>query len=365
MIQDPELAKRLTIKNFEYFSDHQPFISPDYNPIFQYSLFLQSSDKWKTNRSVKSPMFTSNKLRLMFNSIVDVCEQTVTYLRAGKEENYDAGNIFLRVTADILGRCGFGIKSDSLKDMENDFFRHANEISQLGSPIWNIKIIAAALFPNLMRFLGIRLVPKNSIKFFKSLTHSTIEARQNSNEKYPDLLDVLTDMQKEGKALSGKTHLSETDIASESTIFLIIGLESTASILTFIAYELAKNPQVQDKLFEELNAHGKLDKLSYESLQHLKYLDMVVTEGMRLWPPFAYHDRVCTKDFTVDYDNGKTYTFKVGDAIWIPFSDYQLNPNYFNDPQKFDPDRFSPENKTSTHSSTYLPFGEGPRICPG
>lgn len=134
-----------------------------------------------------------------------------------------------------------------------------------------------------------------------------------------------------------------------------------------MTYELSLNPNVQQKLYEEIvetNANLDGKRISYETLQKMKYLDQVVSETLRKWPP-ALMDRLCVKEYECDYGDGEKFLFEKGIAFWIPVYGIHHDPNYYPDPEKFDPDRFSDENKNNILPGTYLPFGSGPRNCIG
>lgn len=149
-------------------------------------------------------------------------------------------------------------------------------------------------------------------------------------------------------------------------IFFLAGFSTVSLTIAFVLHELAVNPDVQEKLYEEVkevqeNLNGK--PLSYEALQKMKYLDMVLSETMRLWPQSPANDRQVTKPYLLDDSNGNKVLLNVGDIVWIPVSGIHLDPQYYPNPEKFDPERFSDENKNNIVSGTYMPFGMGPRSC--
>uniref|UniRef100_A0A1B0CIA5 Cytochrome n=1 Tax=Lutzomyia longipalpis TaxID=7200 RepID=A0A1B0CIA5_LUTLO len=297
-----------------------------------------------------TPSQTSSKVRLMFDSINDICHQVVDFLKAESIETnpkaYEVGDLFARSLIDILGACVFGIKVDSFKESNNTYYKNAKEISCLASLGFNVRMIGGAICPKLMKFLGINLLNVDKVEFLKNLVLSNIKTRRSTKAKHSDFIQFLSDVhEKEGINQNlTSSEFSDDNIAYECIFLLLVGLEATTSVLNFLAYELAKNPLIQEKLFEEIQTFReelKEGKLSYEILLNMKYLDMVVSEGLRKWPSFAYHDRICTKDYTMEYETGKTYTFNKGDVIWIPFVDYHRNPKYFLHPENFDPERFS------------------------
>jgi cytochrome P450 family 9 len=97
----------------------------------------------------------------------------------------------------------------------------------------------------------------------------------------------------------------------------------------------------------------------------MKFLDMVISEVLRLWPPAAATTRECNREYEMDLGNGKTFTAKVGDIFMLPISAIHHDERYFEDPLKFDPYRFSDERKDKIVAGSYIPFGYGPRVCIG
>ena len=137
--------------------------------------------------------------------------------------------------------------------------------------------------------------------------------------------------------------------------------------MSFAAHEIAVNPDVQAKLFAEINEtqadlNGKT--ITYDILQKMKYLDQVVCETLRFWSAAPFLDRVCTKDFTLKYDD-KSILVEKDTLIWFATGGFMKDPKYFPNPSKFDPERFSEENKHNINMDAYLPFGIGPRNCIG
>jgi cytochrome P450 family 9 len=133
-------------------------------------------------------------------------------------------------------------------------------------------------------------------------------------------------------------------------------------------YELAMNPKVQEELhraIDEVSATLDGKPISYETLHKIKYLDMVISESLRMWSPAAQVDRSCTKDYTLDLGDGKSIVIKKGQIFMLPISLIHNDSEYFPNPEQFDPERFSDENKGSIRPGSYIPFGSGPRTCIG
>lgn len=151
-------------------------------------------------------------------------------------------------------------------------------------------------------------------------------------------------------------------------LFFLAGFDTTSTMLTFLTYELCVNPDIQQKLREEIietheNLGGK--RISYETLQKMKYLDQVVSESLRKWPPVGIIDRLCVKDYLCEYGDGAKFLIEKGVALWIPIYGLHHDPSYFPKPDQFDPERFSDDNRSDIVPGSYLPFGIGPRNCIG
>lgn len=133
-----------------------------------------------------------------------------------------------------------------------------------------------------------------------------------------------------------------------------------------MAHEIAANPAIQEKLFAEVKSvNDELagQPLTYEVLQTMKYMDMVVCETLRKWSVAPFSDRSVNKPYAIELKNGKKIDLKVGDGVLIPIVGYHMDPKYFANPERFDPERFSDENKKNIVPGSYMPFSIGPRNC--
>jgi cytochrome P450 family 4 len=152
--------------------------------------------------------------------------------------------------------------------------------------------------------------------------------------------------------------------------------------LTFSLYFLAAHQDIQDKVMDELNSiFAKTNReVTFEDVFEMKYLEQCIKETMRLCPSVPLIARKLTEEvllgrysasiinirmfFEFEYFLGK-YVLPVGTNIFIsPFATHRL-PHIFPNPLKFDPERFSPENKMNIHPYGYIPFSAGPRNCIG
>lgn len=134
--------------------------------------------------------------------------------------------------------------------------------------------------------------------------------------------------------------------------------------MTFFTYELALNPDIQERLRKEIQSvlAKHENQLSYDALMEMKYLDMVFNETLRKYPVADLNSRKSNKDFKIPNSD---LVIPANTHIMIPSYAIHRDVRFYDNPDKFDPERFSAENVQNHQPYTYLPFSEGPRICIG
>ena len=186
----------------------------------------------------------------------------------------------------------------------------------------------------------------------RQILKTLVEARRIGGVRENDLLDMLLDARYEdGNAMD------EEQLIDEILILFTAGHETTSNALTFTSQLLACNPEVQNRIYDEVAAAKKETSSILEFIQACKYTKQVVEESLRLYPPAYFIDRVNKEE---DEYNG----MKIGKGSSLLFSIHEIHkhPDYWEQPLKFIPERFS---ETNVHSSYYYPFGAGPRMCIG
>ncbi|EPY85615.1 hypothetical protein CB1_000362018, partial [Camelus ferus] len=176
--------------------------------------------------------------------------------------------------------------------------------------------------------------------------------RKNKCRAFLDLLLNVTD--DEGNKLSHE------EIREEVDTFMFEGHDTTAAAVNWSLYLLGSYPEVQKKVDNELEEiFGKSDRpATLEDLKKLKYLECVIKESLRLFPPVPFFAR----NLNEDCDVGGYKIVKGSQVIIVPYALHR-DPRYFPDPEEFVPERFLPENSKGRHSYAYVPFSAGPRNC--
>nr|XP_012230935.1 PREDICTED: cytochrome P450 9e2-like [Linepithema humile] len=368
LLRDPELIKDITVKDFEHFPDHRSFVDEELDPLFGKNVFSLRGDRWKEMRNTLSPSFTASKMKFMFELVSKCSFDFVDYLVEHPEIclAIETKQAFRRYTNDVIATAAFGINVNSMKEQNNEFYTRGAEATTFSSGfLVMLKFVFLRFFPRLGSLIGLSFFPSATSKFFKKVVGETIETREKHGIIRPDMIHLL--MQARDKESFRKMTLD--DIVSQAFIFFFAGFESSATLMCFVAHELAVNRDIQDRLREEVEQHlsEENDTISYESLSKMAYMDMVVSEALRKYPPSPTTDRLCVKDYELppSQPGYKSVIVKSNDVMMISIYGLHHDPKYFPNPQKFDPERFSDENKDNIFPYTYLPFGHGPRKCIG
>ncbi|KAL1116527.1 hypothetical protein AAG570_004999 [Ranatra chinensis] len=150
-------------------------------------------------------------------------------------------------------------------------------------------------------------------------------------------------------------------IAAQAFSFVVAGYESISSALSFFFYNLAKNPDVQDKVRAEVvkSTADNPDDV-YDAIAGMKYMEAAINESLRLYPPAGGIIRVCREDAVLEC--GGRAMLECGHQVIVPIQGIHRDPNHFPHPLLFDPDRFK---ERTPRPGTFCPFGDGQRICIG
>lgn len=158
--------------------------------------------------------------------------------------------------------------------------------------------------------------------------------------------------------------LGDLEILAQSMLFFAVGHETTATVLSSCGYFLALYPELQERLYNEVHNAFLEEKgeIGYERLLELKYLNAFISEALRYYTPTLVFDREAAEDVEMEVD-GYKFVIPKGMGVVIPFHAVHHDPDNYEDPETFDPERFMPENKHKIKSCTFIPFGAGPRSC--
>jgi len=355
----PEILKEIFVKDAESFIDRPMLDRTDNIP----HLINMKGETWKRARSVLSPTFTAAKLKVLSGVMG---ERVMTMLGIIEEQletgtgDMDINELYQRLTLDTIGQVALAMKVNCQVDKQDRFLKMVRE--SLDRQI-DTTVILGACFPLveyvLAWFCSKKGRKKTNIVIIEKC-REVLRARLANPPTTPPLDALQLCIEAAGKE---RNNLTEDEIVAHEFIFILAGYETTAAALEFTTYLLAKNPEVQRRLQEEIDEHfpEPTSKVDYDAVGSLEYLDQVLCESMRVYPPIPLHiGRWASKEKKIC-----GWTIPKGTGVLAAVWSLHHHPKFWTDPWKFDPDRFSPENRDKMVEMTYMPFGDGPRNCIG
>ncbi|XP_054156812.1 cytochrome P450 3A9-like [Oppia nitens] len=416
LIADPDVAKQILVKDFQYFSERPDFFFSFNRPVMNGSLIKSRGQRWKQIRSVVTPTFSSAKLRTMTPLIDDSVNMFLKLVDKQQSTNggndFNIYNLFQGLTADVIGRTAFGIQTDIQLDSDNKFIKAVkNKLKSLSFfAKWHTLI--RYCFPQLYRLLypyrrleeliNHRLLGRSPTGILLDMCQQVIDLRKsNKKQNRKDLLQLMletklsdqhftglnvqqltagagTDLQTNGVNCEVKVELktncqskevkhndiqlTDDEIKANCVVFYEAGYETTSTALGFVAHILVNNQDIQDRVRQEVRKLYETDgRLDYNTVSKLEYMECVINETMRLYPPLI---SFVARETNADYPIGTNITIPKGTAV--QFATYYMHhdPDYWPEPEKFDPERFS-SGDSRRHPYSWQPFGSGPRNCVG
>jgi cytochrome P450 len=185
--------------------------------------------------------------------------------------------------------------------------------------------------------------------------YGIIHQRRASNEDKGDLLSMLLMAEDDDG-----NHMTDVQVRDEVLTLFLAGHETTANAMNWTFMLLAQHPEIEARLHEELDMVLQGRSPTLADLKQLPYTEMVIKESMRLYPPAWSFSREATADLVID-----GYQIPKKSGIIIHAYGTHHNPAYWDQPEVFNPERFSKENEVKIQKYSYIPFGGGPRVCIG
>lgn len=331
-------------------------------------LLISSGNKWHQRRKVLTSAFHFQILE-KFVEIMD--EQGNTFIRnLGKSDGQEI-NIAPMVNLyalDVICESAMGCKINA----QNDTSEYVNAVKEIAEIVFLRSFDPVKRFDFVYQYTEMYQREQKALQVLHEFTDSVIRSRRDelfnnktNNESPTDdvvgskrkmaLLDLLLQSTVDGEPLS------DMDIREEVDTFMFAGHDTTSSGIAFVLYNIAKYPDVQRKVYEEIVSQLSADDISLKDLNNLRYLDLVIKESLRIYPIVPYFGRKLCEDVKV---NG--FTLPQHSNVYISPYIMGRSEQIFPDPMKFDPERFDVETTTDKWNPfCYVPFSAGPRNCIG
>lgn len=361
IVVDPELIKAILVRDFSSFHDRGIYNNPEVDPISGH-LFALEGQAWRQLRMKLSPTFTSGKMKMMFETILGVAHELASYLNekigSGGSAEVIMKDILYGFTIDVIGSCAFGLECNSLRAEKCQVREIGMQVFQQ-SKLQVLKMMFMIIFKGIATTFKMRSIPKAVENFFIDLVHKTVEQREKHNILRNDFMNLLIQLK---NSEDPNARITMDEMAAQSFVFFLAGSETSSTAMVNCMYELAMNQDIQDKLRTEIIRVCGKGKLTYEMVNSVEYLNMVIDETLRKHPSVDFLMRTANNAYPVPDSD---LVIPKGTLLIIPTYALQHDPDYFPDPDRFDPERFNETNRAKRHPFVYLPFGEGPRNCIG
>lgn len=368
LITDVDLIKQITVKEFSKFPN-RPLTSIGSQSVFDNkSLIALEDEEWRRIRVTITPTFSALKLKqvtpLVQQSAKTLCKKLEQIAKTG--EIVDMWRTYGKFTMEVILATAFGVQADIQNDPHEQYTSNAEVLFK--QPPLSFVLMVFPFLGGLFQ-LVMKLILKStgterakSAMFLAETAQEVMRKRRETGAaQRKDLLELMMKAEvtdSEGKKVS---KLTDGEVISQSFTFILAGYETTSNALAYTTYCLALNPEVQEKLFKEIDgAVGDDEDAAYDTVQNLEYLDMVLNEALRLYPPVFRFGRAVKESCTLN-----NVHFAKGSMVIFPVYHLHHDPEYWPDPETFDPERFSQEAKQQRSPYCFLPFGTGPRSCIG
>lgn len=304
-------------------------------------LLTSDGDFWKKQRKQVAPALHAKRIEAYAETMVESTDLMLTRWHAGSVLNIDRE--MMRLTLGIVAKTLFNA------DISAQAGRIGHILDTLQAAMMPLDVLPAWV-PTPLRFRRDR-----AIAGLDEIVYGMINAWREQGADRGDLLSMLMLAQDDDG-----NHMTDKQIRDEAVTLLLAGHETTANTLNWTFLLLAQNPDVEAKLHDELDSvlGGALPTLA--DLKRLPYTEMVIKESMRLLPPAYSFGRQAIVDTEI-----AGYSIPKGTEVTVFSYFIHRDPRFWSEPERFMPERFSPENEKHIPRYAYLPFGGGPRICIG
>jgi cytochrome P450 len=344
----PDHVKHVLQENHQNY--HKSIIYETLKPVLGMGLLTSEDDAWRRQRRIAQPAFHRKVLASLATGMTDetasMLERWQAHARSG--EPFDVLSEFMALTLEIVSRTMLSTDVAGQTDTVRESVTVLRD--DVNHRMMHL-VTAPQRFPTPRnrRFRG-------ALQAVDQIVYGMIKERRRRETNAEDLLSILMDARDEetGEGMSAKQLRDEV-----MTIFLA-GHETTANALSWTLYLQSQHPDVEEKLSSEVDATLGGRTPTIDDLPKLPYTKMVIDESLRLYPPVWSVARQAIRE---DEIGGYRVPANSGVAIspWLS----HRNPEFWPEPERFDPERFSPAGSAGRPRYAYIPFGGGPRQCIG
>ncbi len=309
-------------------------------------ILLSENDFWKRQRRMVQPPFHRQRLAGYGDIMVRIADEVSAAWKSGEVRDVypDTTRIGLSVAAKTLFDVDALGEADGLGLALNDVMQAV--LARINSRFLLPDFIPT---PNMRRL-------KSAVKRLDKLLYRAIAERRANPTDKEDLLSLLLAARDEDDGQA----MSDRQLRDEAMTLFLAGFETTAINLSWVLHLLSRHPEAQARLRAEVSEVVGARKPAAGDLPRLKYVEAVINEALRLYPPAWAMDR-----FPVEELELGGFRIRKGVDLWMLPWVMHRDPRFWPEPEKFDPDRWLGVEAKQRPKFAYFPFGGGPRVCIG
>ncbi|XP_013397415.1 cytochrome P450 3A24 [Lingula anatina] len=397
---DVDFLQEVFVKQFSKF--HQRAIPNSIDTEDEETQMVFAKGKrWKRLRVIINPTFSSLKMKQMAPLIQESVNSFIVSMekRCQEEKPFNIHGDFQGLTTEVIASCGFGLEINSVRDNTSPFLAACRKVFST-SLVMMWPMFISDLFPSLTGLAKVwnKYLMRKTRHDIGVLASAAIQSRLNDpKSRRVDFLQLMLDAKTDNldstvpqamtdsdvistqkgeetgqqndssssqRRVTQKAKLTEKEIQTQCSSFLLAGYETTSTALAYAAYHLATSPEAQKALQEEVDQYciGE-GPPSYETISKMQYLDMFLKESLRLHPVAPVGTgRTAQESCTV-----MGVHIPKGMSVRCNIYSIHMDPEHWGppDPSLFCPERFTAERIAKRHPMAWLPFGAGPRNCIG
>jgi cytochrome P450 len=311
-------------------------------------LLTSHGDVWRTQRRLIQKGFDRKQLDILSSLMQDsLAESLKDFDRQARMGPIDIYPQLMKITFEMVGRSLFGAH---LKD---------EDIHLISRTIATVQefLVRQTIQPYLNPWFGVSGELRRHEEMRTSADAILLDYIRQRRQEAPghDLLQILLDAR-----YSDGTGMSDELVLSESMQLLVAGHETSSNALSWLLYLLSSRPDCLERLRQEFDSVLGGAPLGYSDVPKFEFAAQVIQEALRLYPPFWMVDRMALSD-----DRVGDLAIPRGSTVVVFVYGVHHSPQYWPNPESFDPERFSKANENPHPQFAFLPFGAGPRGCIG
>jgi cytochrome P450 len=318
-------------------------------PLFGDGLLTSNGEKWLRQRRLMQPAFHRVQIAQMAGTMTDATEKMLGRWAghpAGKP--LDIGSEMMLLTQSIIVRTMFSTDVSANAERIGEAFDYL--LSYFNRYLFSpVQIPLAWPTPANRRF-------KRERDFITRTVYAILAERRRTGRQEADLISMLLAARDEGDGQG----MTDEEIRDEIVTIFLAGHETTATLLSWTWHALSQHREIRRRLEAELAEVLGGRPPTFDDLPRLTYARRILDEALRLYPPAWMFARTAVAD-----DEIGGYAVPAGATIFLSPYVTQRSPEFWPEPEAFDPERFRPEAVEARHKFAYFPFAAGPRKCIG